>query len=82
MNQKILALFGLIIFLILENLVIWQKKLFEIKDKKKNNDYVEEIKIRQSKLKDNIEDMSKDERKNKGIDKILEIVKGILNFNK
>ena len=47
------------------------KKLFEIKDKKKNNDFVEEIKNRWSKIKDEIEDMSKDERKNKGLDKIL-----------
>ena len=57
------------------------KKLFEIKDKKKNNDFVEEIKNRWSKIKDEIEDMSKDERKNKGLDKILEIVKEILKFN-
>ena len=40
------------------------KKLFEIKDKKKNNDYVEEIKNRWSKLKDEIEKMSED-KKNK-----------------
>ena len=58
------------------------KKLFEIKDKKKNNGSVEEIKNRWSKLKDKIEDMFKDERKNKGLDKILEIVKDIPNFNK
>ena len=62
--------------------MIWQKKLFEIKDKKKNNGSVEEIKNRWSKLKDKIEDMFKDERKNKGLDKILEIVKDIPNFNK
>ena len=31
------------------------KALFEIKDKKKNNDFVEEIKNRWSKLKDEIE---------------------------
>ena len=35
------------------------KNLFEIKDKKKNNDFVEEIKKRWSKLKDDIEEMSK-----------------------
>ena len=39
------------------------KKLFEIKDKKKNNDYVEEIKNRWSKLKDEIEKMSEDKKK-------------------
>ena len=39
------------------------KKLFEIKDKKKNNDFVEEIKNRWSKLKDEIKKMSEDEKK-------------------
>ena len=58
------------------------KKLFEIKDKKKNNDFVEEIKNRWSKLKDKIEKMPGDEKENKRLDKLLEIVKDILNFNK
>ena len=58
------------------------KKLFEIKDKKKNNDFVEEIKNRWSKLKDKIDKMSGDEKENKSLDKMLEIVKDILNFNK
>ena len=40
------------------------KKLFEIKDKKKNNDFVEEIKNRWSKLKDDIEEMPEEKRKN------------------
>ena len=57
------------------------KKLFEIKDKKENKDFVEEIKNSWSKIKDEIEDMSKDERKSKGLDKILEILKEILKFN-
>ena len=39
------------------------KKLFEIKDQKKNNDFVEEIKNRWSKLKDEIKEMSDDEKK-------------------
>ena len=39
------------------------KKLFEIKDKKKNNDFVEEIKSRWSKLKDEIEKTPGDEKK-------------------
>ena len=39
------------------------KKLFEIKDKKKNNDFVEEIKNRWSKLKDEIKEMSDDGKK-------------------
>ena len=58
------------------------KKLFEIKDKKKNNDFVEEIKNRLSELKNKIEKMSRNERENKRLDKILETVKDILNFNK
>ena len=53
-----------------------------MKDKKRNNDFVKEIKNRWSKLKDNIEEMSEDEKENKKPDKILEIVKEILNFNK
>ena len=62
--------------------MIWQKKLFAIKDKKKNNDFVEEIKNRWSELTDNIEKMSRNERENKRLDQILEIVKDILSFNK
>ena len=41
------------------------KKLFEIKDKKKNNDFVEEIKNRWSKLKDDIEKTPRDEKNKK-----------------
>ena len=58
------------------------KKLFEMKDKKRNNDFVKEIKNRWSKLKDDVEEMSEDEKENKNPDKMLEIVKEILNFNK
>ena len=58
------------------------KKLFKIKDQKKNNDFVEEIKNRWSKLKDRTEKIHRDKKENKGLDKILEIVKDILNFNK
>ena len=58
------------------------KALFEIKDKKKNNDFVEEIKNRWSKLKDEIKEMSKDEKEIENPDKIIEIVKEMLNFNK
>ena len=57
------------------------KNLFEIKDKKKNNDFVEEIKKRWSKLKDDIEEMSEDEKKIEEPDKILEFVEKILKFN-
>ena len=59
------------------------KKLFEIKDKKKNNDFVEEIKSRWSKLKDEIKEMSENERKKiEQPDKISKIVEEILKFNK
>ena len=62
MKQKILTMVCSIIILILQNLVIWQKKLFEIKDKKKNNDFVKEIKNRWSKIKDEIEEMSEEKK--------------------
>ena len=58
------------------------KKLFEIKDKKKNNDFVEEIKNRWSKLKDEIEKMPEEKRKNEKPDTISKIVEEILKFNK
>ena len=58
------------------------KNLFKIKDKKNNNDFVEEIKNRWSKLKDEIEEISADEKNIEKPDKILEIVDDILNFNK
>ena len=47
------------------------KKLYETKDKKKNNDLVELIKIRWSNLKDEIEKMSEDEKETEKPDKIL-----------
>ena len=58
------------------------KKLFEIKDKKKNDDFVESIKKRWSDLKDEIEKMSENEKEIKKPDKIWEIVEEILKFNK
>ena len=66
MNQKMLAIFVLIIFHKLCKSQCFGKKIFEIKHKKKNNDFVEEIRNRRSKLKDKIEDMSKDEKRIKG----------------
>ena len=57
----------------------WQKKLFEIKGKKKKNDFVEEIKNRWSKLKDEIEEMS--EKNKEESNKILKIVEEIIKFN-
>ena len=61
--------------------MIWQKKLFEIKDEKKNNDSVEEIKRRWSKINDKIEKMPGDEKDTESLNKILKIVKDILKFN-
>ena len=58
------------------------KKLYETKDKNKNNELVELIKVRWSNLKDVTEKMSEDEIKTEKPDKILEIVKEILDFNK
>ena len=58
------------------------KKLFETKDKKKNSEFVEEIKNRWSSLKVKTEKMSKEEIKNKKPDDILGIVNEIFDFNK
>ena len=58
------------------------KKLFEIKDAKENGRFVEEIRNKWNNLKDKIEEMSKEEIKNKKLNKILGIVSVILEFNK
>ena len=58
----------------------WQK-LFKIKDKKKNNELVNLIKIKLNDLKDEIKKMSKDEIENEKPDEILNIVEEILEFN-
>ena len=57
------------------------KKLFKIKDKKKNNELVNLIKIKLNDLKDEIKKMSKDEIENEKPDGILNIVEEILEFN-
>ena len=57
------------------------KKLYETKDKKKNSELVELIKVRWSDLKDEIEKMSKKEIENEKPGKILKIVEEILEFN-
>ena len=46
-----------------ESPIILTKKLFETKDKKKNNDLIESIKARWSSLKDETEKMSEDKKK-------------------
>ena len=58
------------------------KRLYETKDKKKNNELLGLIKIRWSNLKDEIEKMSKKEIENDKSDKILKIVKSIIEFKK
>ena len=57
------------------------KKLFKIKDKKKNNELVNLIKIKLNDLKDEIKKMCKDEIENEKPDGILNIVEEILEFN-
>ena len=57
------------------------KELFETKDKNKNSELVELIKIRQSNLKDETKKMSEKEIENEKPDKILKIVEEILDFN-
>ena len=57
------------------------KKLFKIKDKKKNNELVNLIKIKLNDVKDEIKKMSKDEIENEKPDGILNIVEEILEFN-
>ena len=79
-NQKALTMSCLKNILIFQHLLFWQKKSFKTKDKKKNNELVELIKV--SNLQDEIKKMSEDEKKPERPDKILKIVKEILEFNK
>ena len=58
------------------------KKLFETKDKNKNNKLVNVINSRLIDLKYELEKMSKKETEIEKPDKILKIVEEILNFNK
>ena len=57
------------------------KKLYELKDKKKNSSLVNLIKSGLSDLKNEIEEMSKKEKKIEQPDRILEIIKKIIDFN-
>ena len=70
----------------LRHILIFQKffskKLFETKDKKKNSEFVEKIKMRWNNLKDEIEKMSKSEIKNEKPNEILRIVNEIIDFHK
>ena len=58
------------------------KKLYETKDKKKNNELVNVIKSGLIDLKDEIKKLSKEEIEIEKPDKILKIVEEILNFDK
>ena len=69
------------IILILKHLLFWLKKLFETKNKNKNNESVDLIKVKWGNLKDVIEKMSADEITTEKPDKTLEMVKEILDFN-
>ena len=55
-------------------------KLFKTEDKKKNSEFIEEMKNRWSKLKDEIEKNSKEEIENEKPNEILGIVTEILDF--
>ena len=61
MTQRALNIICLKI-LILQYLELWQKKLYETKNKNKNHELGELIKVRWSDLKDEIEKMSEDEK--------------------
>ena len=61
--------------------MLWQKKLFKTKNKKRNNELVELIRVRWCNLQDEIKKMSEDEKETEKTDKILEIVDEILAFN-
>ena len=58
------------------------KKLYETKNKKENNELVNVIKSGLIDLKDEIKKMSEDEKETEKPDKLLEIVKEILEFNR
>ena len=58
------------------------KKLSEIKGARENSRFVKEIKNRWSNLKDKIEEMSKEEIKNKKPNEISRIISEITDFNK
>ena len=58
------------------------KQLYEIKNKKENDELVNIIKSGLIELKEEIEKMSEDEKETEKPDKILEIVEEILIFNR
>ena len=62
--------------------MLWQKKICETKDKKKNNKSVNVIRSGLSDLKKEVENMGEEEKEIEQPDKILKIVEEILEFNK
>ena len=66
-------------FVVLSSLA---KKLYDTKNKNKNNEFVKAIKNKWSKLKDEIKEMSEDEKKIEQPNKILKIAERTLEFKK
>ena len=62
--------------------MLWQKKIYETKDKKKNNKSVNVIRSGLSDLKKEVENMGEEEKEIEQPDKILKIVEEILEFNR
>ena len=58
------------------------KNLYKTNDKKKNNELVSVINSGLKDIKEEIKDMSEEERENEKPDKIIKIVEEILRFNK
>ena len=58
------------------------KELFRTKKNKKNNDSANSIMVKWSILKDEFEKMSEDKKEIEQPDKVLKIVKEIIEFNK
>ena len=58
------------------------KRLYETKNKNKNNKLIKEIKNRWSNSKDEVENMSEDEKEIEQPDKILKSFETILEFNR
>ena len=58
------------------------KELLKIKDARRNNEFVQEIKNRYSNSKDEIQEMSKEEMKNEKPNEILRIFNEIININR
>ena len=61
---------------------VLRKHLYEIKNKKQNNELVNVIKSGLIDLKDKLKKMSEDEKETEKPDKLLEIVEEILEFNR